>query len=96
MYGFSDLPDFDYYGRMLDAVSRGDYFMSMGEVLLPEVEISKALPSAIKAKARIQWTFPLAFAEIVWGDGKETLTRAFDLSETGPFGNATLEWSTEA
>ena len=91
-----DLPDFDHYGRMLDAVSRGNYFISMGEVLLPEVEISKTSPSAIEAKARIQWTFPLAFAEIVWGNGKETFTRTFDLSETGPFGNATFEWSTEA
>ena len=83
-----ELPDFDHYGRMLDAVSRGDYFISMGPVLLPEVEISKASPTAIKAKARIQWTFPLAFGEIVWG--------TFDLSETQPFGNATFEWSTEA
>jgi len=41
-----ELPDFDNYGRMLEAVSRGDYFISMGEVLLPEVEISKAAPSA--------------------------------------------------
>jgi hypothetical protein len=81
------LPDFDHYGRMLDAVS---------QVLLPEVEISKVSPSAIEAKARIQWTFPLAFGEIVWGDGKETFTRTFDLSETGPFGNATFEWRTEA
>ena len=32
-----ELPDFDNYGRMLEAVSRGDYFISMGEVLLPEV-----------------------------------------------------------
>ena len=91
-----ELPDFDHYGHMLDAVRRGDYFISMGEVLLPEVEISNASPSVIKVKARIQWTFPLAFAEIVWGDGKRTFTRTFDLSETGPFGHATREWSTEA
>jgi hypothetical protein len=43
---------------------------------LPEVEISKVSPSAIEAKARIQWTFPLAFGEIVWDDGKETFPRA--------------------
>ena len=91
-----ELPDFDHYGRMLEAVRRGEYFISMGEVLLPEVEISKASPSAINAKARIQWTFPLAFGEIVWGDGKETFTRTLDLSETGPFGDATFEWSKEA
>jgi hypothetical protein len=91
-----ELPDFDHYGRMLEAVSRGEYFISMGEVLLPEVEISKAPPSAIKATAHVQWTFPLAFGEIVWGDGKQTFTRTFDLTETRPFGNATFEWNTEA
>jgi hypothetical protein len=91
-----DLPDFDHYGRMLEAVSRGDHFISMGEVLLPEVEISRGSSAAIQAKARIQWTFPLAFGEIVWGDGKGSYTRTFDLTETRPFGSATFEWSTEA
>lgn len=52
------LPDFDHYGRILEAVERGDYFISMGEVLLPQVDISKASPSSIKATARVQWTFP--------------------------------------
>ena len=91
-----ELPNFDNYGRMLEAVSRGDYFISMGQVLLPEVEISTASPSAIKAKTRIQWTFPLAFGEVVWGDGKETFTRTFDLTETRPFGSATFEFNTDA
>ena len=91
-----ELPDFDNYGRVLEAVSRGDYFISMGEVLLPEVEISKASPSAIAATASVQWTFPLAFGEIVWGDGKETFTRTFDLTDTRSFGSETFKWSTEA
>jgi hypothetical protein len=91
-----ELPDFDHYGRLLDAVQRGDYFISMGQILLPEVGISKASSSVIKAKARMQWTFPLAFAEIFWGDGKDTFHRTFDLSETAPFGNATFDWSTDA
>src|SRR5260370_30619990 len=68
-----ELPNFANYCRMLEAVSRGDYFISMGQVLLPEVEISKASASAIKAKTRIQWTFRLAFGEIVWGDGNEAV-----------------------
>jgi hypothetical protein len=90
------LPDFDHYGSLLDAVERGNYFISMGEVLLPQVEISKASPSAIKATARVQWTFPLAFGEIVWGDGKGIFTKTFDLTETRPFGSQTFEWSAEA
>jgi hypothetical protein len=91
-----ELPDFDHYGRILDAVKRGDYFISMGEVLLPEVEISKTSASTIEAQARVQWTFPLAFAEIVWGDGKETFARTFDLTETRPFGSETFRWSAVA
>jgi hypothetical protein len=46
-----ELPDFDHYGRMLEAVSRGDYFISMGEVLLPEVEISKASPFSYQGQS---------------------------------------------
>jgi len=65
-------------------------------VLLPEVEISKASPSAITATTRIQWTFPLAFGEIVWSDGKETFTQTFPLTETRPFGRSTFEWKAEA
>ncbi len=38
----------------------------------------------------------MAFAEIVWGDGKQTFSRTFDLSETGPYGNPTFEWTTAA
>ncbi|MBI4622167.1 MAG: hypothetical protein HY736_02965, partial [Verrucomicrobia bacterium] len=91
-----ELPDFDHYGRMLEAVGRGDYFISMGEVLVPEAEISMTSPSAITATTRIQWTFPLAFGEIVWGDGLRTFTQTFDLTETRPFGNARFEWRTEA
>jgi hypothetical protein len=90
------LPDFDHYGSMLEAVNRGDYFISMGQVLLPEVEISKASASLVTVKARVQWTFPLGFGEIVWGDGKETFTKTFDLTETAPFGSAAFDWSTEA
>ena len=96
MCGSASCPISIDYGRMLDAVSRGDYFISMGEVFLPEVDISTASPATIKARATVQWTFPLAFGEIVWGDGKETFTRTFDLTETRPFGNESFEWSAEA
>jgi len=91
-----ELPDFDHYGSMLDAVQKGDYFISMGPVLLPEVEIAKAPEAAIQVKAKVQWTFPLAFAEIVWGDGKESFKHTIDLSGTRPYGKQTFDWSTEA
>ncbi len=91
-----ELPDFDNYGRMLDAVRRGEFFVSMGEVLLPDVSISTADPAAVVAKVKARWTFPLAFGEIVWGDGAAIHTETFALDKTRPFGEAAFEWKTAA
>ena len=90
------LPEFDNYAVMLEAVERGDYFMSMGEVLLPRVEVSTTSAGSISATASVRWTFPLAFGEIVWGDGNRTFTQTFPLTETRPFGSATFTWKTDA
>jgi hypothetical protein len=38
----------------------------------------------------------LAFAEIVWGDGEQTFTKTFPLTEVGPFGSATFTWNADA
>ena len=92
----NELPGFDSYGKMLEAVARGDYFISMGEVVTPKVAISTASPAAIAAAVDVQWTFPLAFGEIVWGDGNETFTQTFPLTETRAFGSATFKWKVEA
>ena len=91
-----DLPDYDHYGRMLEVVQGGDYFISMGQVLLPDVKISTESASTIKATAQVQWTFPLAYAMIVWGDGEKTFTEKIDLTETRPYGDSTFEWSATA
>jgi hypothetical protein len=88
----NELPDFDHYGQLLEAVERGDYFVSMGEVLLPKVEVSTASPDTIVVRADVQWTFPLAFGEIVWSDGNKTFTQTFPLTDTRPFGSQTFTW----
>lgn len=91
-----ELPAFDNYGQMLEAVARGDYFISMGEVMLPKVEVSTASEATITATAGVQWSFPLAFGEIVWGDGNKTFTETFPLTDTRPFGSTTFTWKTNA
>lgn len=91
-----ELPAFDQYGQLMDVMRRGEYFITMGEVLLPEVSISTSDASAVTAKVKAQWTFPLAFGEIVWGNGSETFTQTFPLEQTRPFGGATFEWKTNA
>ena len=66
------LPVWGDYSRVLDALARGDGFITTGEILLPSVQWS-ASGSDLRVKAAVRWTFPLALAEIVWGDGRETL-----------------------
>jgi hypothetical protein len=91
-----ELPSFDDAGQLLEAVHSGDYFVSTGEVLLPEVNISTDSAATITATVNAQWAFPLAFAEVVWGNGKQTFTRTFPLAETQPHGSAAFEWKLDA
>ena len=39
----------------------------------------------------MKWTFPLAFAEIVSGDGSKVYRERIDLSDTPSFGSRTLK-----
>jgi hypothetical protein len=92
----NQVPSFDNYGQVIDAILKGDYFMSTGEVLLPDVKIVTASPSAITATVQAQWSFPLAFGTLVWGDGKETHMETFPLTDTRAYGKATFEWKANA
>lgn len=84
------LPAFEDYGKVLDALQRGEFFTTTGEVLLPEVKIAEDARGRIAVQARVQHTFPLEMAEIVWGDGKQTYRKTIPLTETHPFGDFTF------
>ncbi len=90
------LPGYDQYGRFLQALAQGDYFVATGEVLLPQVSISPASANEIAVRADVRWTFPLQLAEIVWGNGSETFRKAFPLEMTREFGSSSYEWKVEA
>jgi hypothetical protein len=90
------LPTYDNYGQLLNAVAKGDFFITTGEVLLPEVNISTADPDAISVKANVINTFPLQMAEIVWGDGSETHRQIFPLTRTHAFSIGSMEHRTTA
>jgi hypothetical protein len=79
------LPDFDHYQTLLDAVARGESFISTGEVLMPHSKILSAGADSIKVEAETSSTFPLRVAEIVWGDGTTTHTEQFELNNTHEF-----------
>ena len=90
------LPDFDRYGEILEPLQRGDFFTTTGEILLPKVDISAGSRDQIDVTVRARWTFPLRFAEIVWGDGQSSQREIISLESTRHFGESTFQWKAAA
>jgi hypothetical protein len=90
------LPAFDDYGRLLDTIRAGQFFVSTGEVLLPESSIAGETGDQLKVALKVQHTFPLAMAEVVWGDGRETHRKEFPLQETRQFATDQFSWKVDA
>ena len=89
------LPSFDHYGELLDAIAKGDYFISTGEVVLPAVEW-KPDGHRLKVHVSASYTFPLNMAEIVWGDGSRTQRQILPLDTTREFGSRIFDWGADA
>ena len=79
---------------MLDSLRAGRFFVTTGEVLIPEFTVNgQPSGSTVAAEARASkptsrradWTFPLRFAELISGDGSHVFRERIDLSDTGPF-----------
>ena len=89
---------------VLDALRNGQFFVTTGEVLIPEFmvngresgEISQ-VPDDGRSQVRLdlQWTFPLAYAEIISGNGSEIQRQRIDLSETNAYGEETMTIETD-
>jgi hypothetical protein len=41
-------------------------------------------------EVELTWTFPMSFAEVITGDGKQVQRKRIDLTGTGAFGKQTL------
>src|SRR5918996_338586 len=90
------VPPFDRWGDALLPLAKGEFFTTTGEVLLPDVDLASSSGNEIVAKARVSWTFPLQFAEIVWGDGRTVHREVIDLADTREFGSKTFDWRANA
>ena len=58
--------------RSSNAMKRGDYFWTSGEVLIPSYRRAGHRQRSGRSSADVEWTFPLDFVEVVWGDGTKT------------------------
>ena len=98
------LPDYNAgWQPVLDAMQRGKFFVSTGEVLFPAFSVNgkgagetMTLPADGKATVSltVDWTFPLTFAEIISGDGRQVFRERIDLTNTLPFGKKQYQFTT--
>jgi hypothetical protein len=80
-----NLPEPGNWKPIVDTLRRGDFFVTSGEVLIPNYAITRH-GNAATISANVQWTFPLEFVEIVWGDGTKIGRQIVLATDLPPFG----------
>jgi hypothetical protein len=90
----------DGWQPVLDALRGGRFFTTTGEILIPQFSVGNqpsggtlnlAANASPVLEASLEWTFPLAFAEIVSGDGQKVFRQRIDLTDTESFGARKLK-----
>jgi len=86
----------DGWQPVLDALRGGRFFVTTGEVLIPEFVVAgydsgDTIPSTtdlrrLPIEMQLEWTYPLSRLSIVTGDGDRVYRTHFDLSATREFG----------
>ena len=79
------LPGPDDMSTLIDAIRRGDFFATTGEVSDPVV-LGARDRGQRTVVAEVEWTFPLEFVEVVWGDGQKTDRQIIAATDLPPFG----------
>ncbi|GAB4033786.1 CehA/McbA family metallohydrolase domain-containing protein [Spirosoma jeollabukense] len=98
------LPDYSQgWQPILDVMQQGKFFVTTGEIMLPAFTVNGkgagetlTLPTDGKATILldVNWTFPLTFAELISGDGKQVFREKIDLTNTTPFGKKQYQFET--
>jgi hypothetical protein len=70
------------WSPILKAMRAGEFFVTSGEVLIRNFKADKGV-----VEAEIEWTFPLEFVEVVWGDGDRTDRKIVPATDQPAFGS---------
>ena len=70
---------------IINAMKRGDYFVTSGEVLISNYAV-EGTGDQRTITADVEWTFPLDFVEVVWGDGQKTDRQIISTTDLPAFG----------
>jgi len=77
-------PDEDW-SPILKVLRDGDYFMTTGEILITSYAVEGS-GNKRTITADVEWTFPLEFVEVVWGDGKNIDRQIISTTDLPAFG----------
>jgi hypothetical protein len=71
---------------VLKALRDGNFFVTNGEILIKSYAVEG---TGVKRtiNADVEWTYPLRFVEVVWGDGKKIDRQIISATDTGAFGS---------
>ena len=73
------------WSSILKALRDGDFWVTTGEILFHDYDV-QGTGNARTIVADIEWTFPLEFVEVVWGDGKTINRQVVRATEQLPNG----------
>ncbi|HZY72077.1 MAG TPA: hypothetical protein VFE22_03105 [Edaphobacter sp.] len=75
----------DSWAPITESIRRGDFFGTTGEILFHHWGV-EGTGTKRTYTASIEYTFPLEFAEVVWGNGTTVDRKIIKLTDTTPFG----------
>ncbi|MCM3879504.1 MAG: hypothetical protein ND807_05310 [Vicinamibacterales bacterium] len=78
-------PDEDW-SPVLKAMHEGNFFVTTGEVLIKSFAV-EGTGAKRTVTADVDWTFPLEFVEVVWGDGKKIDRQIISATDLPAFGS---------
>jgi hypothetical protein len=84
------LPTVDDMSPIINAMKAGRYFVTSGEVLISNYALTGTGDQRTIA-ADLEWTFPLNFVEVVWGDGTTTDRQIISTTDLPAFGKKHFE-----
>jgi len=75
----------DDVSPVLAALRDGNFFVTTGEILITNYSVA-GTGATRSIGADVEWTFPLSFVEVVWGDGKKVDRQVISATDLGAFG----------
>ncbi|MBI4476158.1 MAG: hypothetical protein HY654_03235, partial [Acidobacteria bacterium] len=71
------------WSPILRSLRNGDFFVTTGEVLIRSYDV-EGTGNRRTISADLEWTFPLEFVEVVWGDGKKVNRQVIRATDVPP------------